>query len=97
MIGISFYLGDLADKVFRDSLMFPFALSLIGVAVIALGLLYYRHQDRRSAAWLDDRPAGGREAPAARAGLNQLCWREFLPGMILSENRFPLSVMPTAA
>ena len=54
VIGIAFYLGDLASEVFRDSLLFPFALSLIGVAVIALGLVYYRHQDRVSA-WLDER------------------------------------------
>ena len=52
VIGVACYLGDLADKVFRDSLMFPFALSLIGVAVIATGLVYYRHQ-HRIAAWLD--------------------------------------------
>ena len=37
VIGIAIYLGDLADKVFKDSLLFPFALSLIGVAVIAAG------------------------------------------------------------
>jgi hypothetical protein len=54
VIGVSIYLGDLANKVFRDSLMFPFALSVIGVAVIALGLLYHRHQEAISA-WLDAR------------------------------------------
>lgn len=43
--GISFYLGHLARTVFRDSLMFPFALSLIGVAVLASGILYRRNQD----------------------------------------------------
>ena len=37
VIGIAFYLGNLANQVFRDSLLFPFALSLIGVAVIAVG------------------------------------------------------------
>ncbi len=52
VIGIAMYLGDLANKVFKDSLLFPFALSLIGVAVIAAGLLYYRHQER-IAAWFD--------------------------------------------
>ena len=52
VIGVSIYLGDLANKVFRDSMMFPFALSLIGVAVIAAGLLYHRHQAKISA-WLD--------------------------------------------
>ena len=54
VIGIAMYLGDLANKVFKDSLLFPFALSLIGVAVIAAGLLYYRHQERITA-WFDDR------------------------------------------
>lgn len=44
-IGIAIYLGDLADKVFKDSLLFPFALSLIGIAIIGLGLWYFRHQD----------------------------------------------------
>ena len=49
--GIIFYLGHLADIVFKDSLLFPFALSMIGVAVIAAGLLYHRKQDA-IAAWL---------------------------------------------
>jgi hypothetical protein len=65
VMGISFYLGDLADKVFKDSLLFPFALSLIGVAVIAAGLLYHRREDA-IAAWLDARlpPAVKRLRPA---------------------------------
>lgn len=44
-IGIAIYLGDLADKTFKDSMLFPFALSLIGIGVIALGLYYHRRQD----------------------------------------------------
>jgi len=43
-IGIAFYLGDLANKVFKDSMLFPFALSLIGIGIIAFGLYYHRHQ-----------------------------------------------------
>jgi len=43
-IGIAMYLGDLAEKVFKDSMLFPFVLSLIGVAIIALGLYYHRHR-----------------------------------------------------
>jgi hypothetical protein len=43
--GISAYLSHLADVVFKDSLLFPFALSLIGVGVIAAGLLYHRKQE----------------------------------------------------
>jgi len=50
-LGIVGYLSHLADVVFKDSLMFPFALSLIGIAVIAAGLLYHRHE-RAIAAWL---------------------------------------------
>jgi hypothetical protein len=52
MVGVSLYLGDLSYKVFKDSLLFPFALSLIGVAVIAAGLWYHRHQER-FAAWFN--------------------------------------------
>ena len=51
VIGISIYLGHLADVVFKDSLLFPFALSLIGVAVIAAGLFYHRKQEA-IARWL---------------------------------------------
>jgi hypothetical protein len=49
-LGVAGYLGHLAHAVFRDSMMFPFALSLIGVAVIAAGLLYHRKQ-AALAAW----------------------------------------------
>jgi len=49
--GITLYLGHLADVVFKDSLLFPFALSLIGIAVIAAGLVYHRRQ-QAIAAWL---------------------------------------------
>ncbi|WP_315725521.1 MULTISPECIES: hypothetical protein [unclassified Bradyrhizobium] len=50
-IGITMYLGHLAEIVFKDSLLFPFALSLIGVAVVAAGLAYHRKQ-RVIADWL---------------------------------------------
>ena len=43
-LGIAGYLGHLAHSVFKDSLLFPFALSLIGVAIIAAGLLYHKKQ-----------------------------------------------------
>ena len=65
-IGIAIYLGDLAEKAFRDSLIFPFALSMIGVLVIAIGLYYHRHQ-HAVADWLDTNlpPALKRLRPAA--------------------------------
>lgn len=45
-IGVALYLGDLANRAFRDSLLFPFALSLIGLGLIGLGILYQRHAGR---------------------------------------------------
>jgi hypothetical protein len=42
-LGIAIYLHHLAEQVFRDSLLYPFALSLIGLAVIGAGLLLHRH------------------------------------------------------
>jgi hypothetical protein len=51
-LGVAGYLGYLAGKVFEDSLLFPFALSLIGIAVIVAGLFYHRRQGA-IAAWID--------------------------------------------
>lgn len=42
-IGVFVYLGYLSGKLFKDWLLFPFALTAIGVGVIALGLLYHRN------------------------------------------------------
>ncbi|MBX9457702.1 MAG: hypothetical protein KL863_17700 [Rhizobium sp.] len=45
-IGVATYLGYLANEVFKEVLMFSFALSFIGLAVIGLGLLLNRHRGR---------------------------------------------------
>lgn len=50
-IGVTLYLGILADGLFRDSLLFPFALSLIGIGLIALGIVYLRKREVLDA-WL---------------------------------------------
>jgi hypothetical protein len=50
--GVAGYLGYLSHSVFKDSMLFPFALSAIGVAVIAVGLFYHKNQDA-IAAWLE--------------------------------------------
>jgi hypothetical protein len=42
-LGVALYLHHLAERVFEDSLLYPFALSLIGLAVIGAGLLVHRH------------------------------------------------------
>jgi len=44
-LGVFGYLGYLAHRVFRDSLFFPFALSLLGILVIYLGIKYQRHRE----------------------------------------------------
>jgi hypothetical protein len=46
-LGIAGYLGYLSHRVFKDSLLFPFALTVIGLAIVALGVLW----QRREAAW----------------------------------------------
>ena len=46
-LGIAGYLGHLSWRVFRDSLVFPFALSALGIGIIWLGVLW----QRREAQW----------------------------------------------
>jgi len=43
-VGVSLYLGHLAWRVFADSLLFPFVLSLLGLAVVALGIVWQRRE-----------------------------------------------------
>ncbi len=50
-IGIMLYLGDLSWRVFDNVLLFSFALSLIGLAIIWLGLVVHRNR-RKIAAWM---------------------------------------------
>jgi hypothetical protein len=42
-LGIALYLHHLAERVFADSLLYPLALTLIGLAVIGAGVLLHRH------------------------------------------------------
>lgn len=43
-LGVAYYLGHLASVVFRDALGFTFALTVIGIGVIAAGLWVHRRQ-----------------------------------------------------
>lgn len=43
-LGSAGYLLYLADTVFRNSILFPFVLSFIGLAVVYLGILWQRHE-----------------------------------------------------
>lgn len=66
-LGVVGYLWHLADKVFRDSMLFPVALTAIGFAVIAAGVYWQRHEreiGRRLRSWL---PAALRELVEQRA------------------------------
>jgi len=60
-LGVAAYLGYLSHKVFGDSLLFPFVLTLLGLGVVALGIWWQRHEaqiNQRLSAWL---PAGLRQ------------------------------------
>jgi len=43
-LGVNLYLGDLAWRVFESSVMFPFVLTLLGLAIIAAAVQYQRHR-----------------------------------------------------
>jgi hypothetical protein len=47
-LGAAGYLGHLAYDVFKDSLIFPFVLTIIGLGVIYLGILWQRHEEKIS-------------------------------------------------
>lgn len=51
-LGVAYYLGHLASEVFRDTLSFTFALTVLGIAIIWVGLVVHRNQDA-IAAWFD--------------------------------------------
>lgn len=48
-IGVAFYLGHLAQIVFKDSWLFPIALSAIGFSIIYLGILWQKHEKQLNA------------------------------------------------
>ncbi len=56
-LGVTIYLGHLSYKVFGDSLLFPFLLTLLGLGVVALGIWWQRHEEQinqRLSAWLPE-------------------------------------------
>jgi hypothetical protein len=60
-LGIASYLGYLAYRVFSDSLLFPFVLTVIGLAIIYLGILWQRHEAKLSAGLRASLPGALRE------------------------------------
>jgi hypothetical protein len=55
-IGIACYLGYLADEVFADSLLFPIALSAIGLGIIGAGIFYFRRRPQIAAGMATNLP-----------------------------------------
>ena len=43
-LGVAAYLGHLAHDIFRNSMLFPFALTLIGLGVVWLGIIWQRRE-----------------------------------------------------
>jgi hypothetical protein len=56
-LGVATYLGYLSYNVFNDVILFSFALSGIGLAVIGLGLLFHRNREKIAAALDENLPA----------------------------------------
>jgi hypothetical protein len=66
-IGIMLYLGDLSWRVFDNVLLFSFALSLMGAAIIWLGLILHRNEPRLAAWLLRSLPPGASALRPAHA------------------------------
>jgi hypothetical protein len=66
-LGVAGYLGYLSWRVFRDSMIFPVALSALGLAIIALGVLWQRREAQWSATLRGFLPGPLRELIEARA------------------------------
>ena len=60
-IGVSGYIGHLAWRVFQNSALFPFVLSLVGFAVIWLGILWQRREKKITAVLRSFLPAQVRD------------------------------------
>lgn len=67
-LGVAIYLGHLSHKVFADSLLFPLALSAIGLAVVGAGIAWQRHEARWRAALRARLPAALQRAWADGPG-----------------------------
>ncbi|MGE8322915.1 MAG: DUF2157 domain-containing protein [Pseudomonas sp.] len=67
-LGVAAYLGYLAYEVFAESLLFPVVLTLIGLAIIWLGLVYQKRRERLSQVMRSRLPEWVRAAlPALRS------------------------------
>lgn len=66
-IGVALYLGHLTHTVFKDSLLFPIALTAIGLAVIGAGVFWQRREAAIGAGLRSRLPEAVRELVERRA------------------------------
>jgi hypothetical protein len=66
-LGVAGYLGYLSWRVFKDSLLFPFVLSVIGLGIIWLGVVWQRREGEWSQQLRALLPAALRELIEARS------------------------------
>jgi len=68
-VGVIIYLGHLANKIFKDSLLFPVALTALGLVIIYLGIVYQRNRGAIERSIVHLIPGGLRRLlPQARVG-----------------------------
>lgn len=67
-LGLAGYLGHLSYSVFKDSLMFPIALTAIGLGVVGVGIWWQRHEAGIGAVLRTWMPAPMRELVQQRRG-----------------------------
>jgi hypothetical protein len=66
-LGVLGYLGHLSYRVFSDSVLFPVVLTMTGIGIIYLGVLYQRHSAAIGRYVHDNVPAGLRDLIPPRA------------------------------
>jgi len=67
-LGVAWYLSHLAHTVFKDSMLFPFILTLIGLGVIWAGVLWQRNEQKITARLRSGLPPQLRDLIERRAG-----------------------------
>lgn len=66
-LGSAFYLGHLANVVFKDSLLFPVFLTALGLGIIYLGILWQKNEHHISHRLRSYLPQALREFLAAKS------------------------------
>jgi len=67
-LGAALYIGHLAEKVFKDSWMFPISLTVLGIGIVYLGILWQRNEARITANLGRYLPEAVAQSVARRAG-----------------------------